>query len=128
MDREWVARMVREGQERYQRSTINEQEYKVNDRTRREPTNIRKPNVGGIQSDARRGYINRSRASIAWSDIHADRIGTLVFAVTGGGAAVMFGRTSDNGALSITILDGDERIREWPHTIEEFDALVEWAV
>jgi hypothetical protein len=125
MDREWVARKVRESQERYRRSTINEREKKVNERTRREPTNIRKPNVGGLQSDVRRGYVGRNRASISWHDIPAERIGTFVHAVTQSGAAVMLGRTSDNGALSVTILDGDERIREWPHTVDEFDALVE---
>jgi hypothetical protein len=31
----------------------------------------------------------------------------------------MFGRTSDGGALSVCILDGDTKIKEYPHTAEE---------
>lgn len=84
------------------------------------------PNTGGRDSTKRRGYDNRPRSSIAWDEIPQDNIGTLVHTVCSQGAAIMFGRTSDGGALSITILDGEERIREWPHTAEEFEAFAGW--
>lgn len=86
------------------------------------------PNTGGRDSAARRGYTNRPRRTINWDEVPQDRIGLLVHAICSQGAAVMFGRTSDGGALSITVLDGDNRIREWPNSIEEFDSLYNWLV
>lgn len=87
-----------------------------------------KPNYGGRTSDARRGYTTRPRRSINWDEIPQDKIGLLVHAVTHAGAAIMLGRTSDGGALSVTVLDGESRIREWPNSVEEFDSLYNWLV
>lgn len=86
------------------------------------------PNYGGRASDARRGYTARPRRTIDWDEIPQDRIGLLVHAVTHAGAAIMLGRTSDGGALSVTVLDGENRIREWPNSVEEFDSLFSWLV
>lgn len=87
-----------------------------------------KPNSGGRDSSTKRGYIGRQRASIAWDEIPQHDIGDLVQSITGAGCAVILGKTSDGGALSITILDGDERYREWPHTTEEFAEVLAWVV
>lgn len=87
-----------------------------------------KQNPRSANTDGSRGYINRKRSSIAWDDIPQDRIGLLVHAITNASAAVMFGRTSDRGALSITVLDGDERLREWPHSVEDFEEVYNWLV
>jgi len=47
-------------------------------------------------------------------------------AITDSGAAVLFGRTSDGGALTIQVYDGQERIREYPHTAEEAEGVLSW--
>lgn len=61
---------------------------------------------------------------IHWSDIDATSIRGALDAVTRMGGAIMFGRTSDGGALSICILDGDSKIKEYPHTVEEAEAVM----
>jgi hypothetical protein len=61
---------------------------------------------------------------IHWSDLSPDSIRGAVDAVTRAGAAILMGRTSDGGALSICILDGDSKIKEYPHTVEEATQLL----
>lgn len=61
---------------------------------------------------------------IHWSDIDPQHIRGAVDAITRAGAAVLLGRTSDGGALSICILDGDSKIKEYPHTTEETEQLL----
>jgi len=78
----------------------------------------------GIQQ-ARR--VGRARAPFQWSDIPASDVGELIQLVAGQGAAIICGVTSDGGALSITILDGDERLRDWPSNIDEYSSFVDWA-
>jgi hypothetical protein len=68
----------------------------------------------------------RAREAFQWSDIPAGEIGDFVHSVTGRSAAVILGTTSDGGALSITILDGEERIRDWPSNRGEFERLAAW--
>src|SRR5689334_15004130 len=94
--------------------------------TSKQPRN--EPNSSGRAASAARGYSQRPRSSVDWDQIDQSRIGLLVHAVTKPGAAIMFGRTSDGGALSVTVLDGDNRIREWPRSAEDFEALFAWLV
>lgn len=74
-----------------------------------------------------RGYerINRGRArrGFSWSEIDPDDLGKFVQFVTSKGLAVILGVTSDGGAGSVTILDGDKRLREWPSSKNDFDEL-----
>lgn len=56
---------------------------------------------------------------IYWSAIDATKIRAALDGVTRQGGAIMFGRTSDGGALSVCILDGDTKIKEYPHTVAE---------
>lgn len=68
----------------------------------------------------------RARPAFQWGDLEPALIGRLVTTICNAGGAVICGGTSDGGALSVTILDGDERLRDWPSTVEEFTALVDW--
>lgn len=74
------------------------------------------------------GRLNRPREihTADWGEIPNQVIRDAVCAVTNAGGAIMFGRTSDKGAFSITVLDGDERVREWPHTAEECEQSLRW--
>lgn len=87
-----------------------------------------KPNDGPSSTTTSRGYTSRPRGSVYWDEIPQEQIGLLVHAITKSGAAIMFGRTSDGGALSLTVLDGDNRIREWPRSAEDFESLYHWLV
>lgn len=40
------------------------------------------------------------------------------------GAAIMFGRTMDGGAYSVIVLDGLDRIKEYPHSVEQLNDLL----
>jgi hypothetical protein len=68
----------------------------------------------------------RAREAFQWSDLPASDVGEFVQSVTNTGAALILGGTSDGGALSVTILQGEERTRDWPSTPEEFAKLAEW--
>jgi hypothetical protein len=92
----------------------------TNDIPRREP-NPKRP--GGSKQ---RPIRPREIHTADWSEVQNQAIRDVVVAVTHAGAAIMFGRTSDKGAFSITVLDGDERIREWPHTVEECESTIRW--
>lgn len=92
----------------------------TNDIPRREP-NPKRP-AGG----KRRPIRPREIHTADWSEVPNQAIRDVVVAITNAGAAIMFGRTSDKGAFSITVLDGDERIREWPHTAEECESTIRW--
>lgn len=92
--------------------------------TGHEPT--RKPNPRATDRGYSRAYTGRSRSRFSYKDIPAEEIGLFVQRATTAGLAVIFGVTSDGGALSVTILDGDERIREWPSSVGDWEALHAW--
>jgi hypothetical protein len=87
----------------------------------------RKPAISRPAGPSGARYSSRVKKAIDWGDISRDGIGEFVQNVTRNGPAIMLGRTSDGGALSITILDGDDKLREWPHTPEEFEEIADWA-
>jgi|SRR4030095_3541685 len=68
----------------------------------------------------------RSLATISWSDIDSDIISDLVATVTKAGAAVMFGVTSDGGALSLCILDQQSKLKEYPRSETEVHNFALW--
>lgn len=61
-----------------------------------------------------------------WRDVPATDIGTVIQFITAAGEAVILGCTSDGGALSITVLSGDERIRQFPATLQAWDSFRDW--
>lgn len=65
---------------------------------------------------------------IHWSDVDEHRRALAIDSVTRGGGAIMFGRTSDGGALSLVVLHGTAKIKEYPHTAEEAAELIDWLV
>lgn len=56
---------------------------------------------------------------------HASVLGELASCVLGSGNAILFGITSDGGALSLTIYYGDERFREYLSSPEELQLFAE---
>lgn len=60
-----------------------------------------------------------------YSDIDAIAIRGAIDAVTRNGGAIMFGVTSDGGAYSFMVLLGNEKIKEYPHSVEEAEELLQ---
>lgn len=50
---------------------------------------------------------------IGWDEVDAVTVAQFVSAVTNAGDAVILGRTTDGGALSVCILSGDDKHREY---------------
>lgn len=65
-------------------------------------------------------------ASISWDDIAPQLIAELVRLCTKHGAAVMFGRTSDGGALSLCILDNQNKVKEYPRDSTDVNNIYTW--
>lgn len=86
----------------------------------------RKPNPERGNRGYQRANTGRARHSFNFKDIDAEDIGRFVQRVTSAGLAVVLGVTSDGGAVSVTILDGDERIRDWPNSIDAWQQLHTW--
>ena len=64
---------------------------------------------------------------ITWAEVDGPTIKSAIHAITRDGAAVVFGRTSDGGALSLTLLDGAERIKKWPNSAADAETiLLDW--
>lgn len=70
----------------------------------------------------------RPRQTVGWDSVSNQILRDAICAVTGRGAAIMLSRTSDGGALSITVLDGSERIKEYPRDSDECEATLRWLV
>jgi hypothetical protein len=68
----------------------------------------------------------RGGGTVSWIDVDTDVVIGLVRVCTEQGSAVMFGRVSDGGALSVCILDRDEKIKEYPRTADEVQKLLTW--
>lgn len=63
-----------------------------------------------------------SSTPIGWDEVDAVTVAAFVAAVTNAGDAVILGRTSDGGALSVCILSGDTKHREYLSEPDEANA------
>lgn len=64
--------------------------------------------------------------SVHWDDITPRLVYELVKLVTNNGSAIMLGRTSDGGALSLCVLDNQNKIKEYPRDEADVDAIFVW--
>ncbi len=88
-------------------------EYPVSIRNGKKDSHVVRPNYRGL-------------GSVSWRDISADSIAELVRLCASNSAAVMFGATSDGGALSLCILMDRDKIKEYPRTQTEIDSFLLW--
>lgn len=63
----------------------------------------------------------RSNGECLYADCDANLLRDALDAATKQGAALMFGVTSDAGAYSVLILDGNDKAREYPHGADELN-------
>lgn len=73
------------------------------------------PKTGGYNRNNRDGDKRgrHHRRSIQWGVVGAESLRSFVEQMTNAGCAVMFGRTSDGGALSLLVLAGNDKVREY---------------
>jgi hypothetical protein len=67
-----------------------------------------------------------STAAVSYDGVSNQLLRDTIVAVTDAGAAILLSRTADRGAFSVQVYDGNERIREWPHTVEELESVLGW--
>jgi hypothetical protein len=61
----------------------------------------------------------RDREALSWGTADFDVIARAIEAVTAAGDALVFGRTTDGGALSLSVLSGGERYTEYASSVED---------
>lgn len=61
---------------------------------------------------------------VRWSDIDSGVLQMAVDAVAQAGGAIILGCTRDGGAYSIVVLTDQEKAKEYPHSIEDCEALL----
>jgi hypothetical protein len=64
--------------------------------------------------------------TVSWADIDASTIADMVRLCTKYGAAIMFGCTSDGGALSLCILDNTNKVKEYPRDETDVHNVFTW--
>ena len=67
----------------------------------------------------------KPKTTIAWAQVAGPKIKECIGFVTSCGDAITFGRTTDGGALSVTVLSGPDRIKQYATTVSEAEALLD---
>lgn len=81
------------------------------------PKGLHKPTLAERHAQFRK---RRESTGFDWTMIDARLWAMTVATVTAGGAAIMCSATQGGRAISMTILDGEERVREYAALPEEF--------
>jgi|ERR1044072_79546 hypothetical protein len=75
--------------------------------------------------EGRRSYRSiRTKKAFSWGVVSDEELAELVTKVTGAGHGVIFGTTSDGGAGSITVIDGDELYRDYVSSSGDFSEVI----
>jgi len=83
-----------------------------------------KPDNGGANRYERVARSSARKIVATWEDADQETLWRCVQEVTNQGDAVMFSKTRDEGAVVLTVLSGDERIRQYATTAEEIAELL----
>lgn len=67
---------------------------------------------------------SKSRSGITWGDVQDEALSQMIEACVEQGALISFGRTSDGGAIVLSILDEGEPTRFYAANVEEVTTLV----
>lgn len=66
----------------------------------------------------------QNKVRVSWAEVDNQLLRDAIVACTDHGAAIMLGRTSDGGALSCIILDGDNKVKQYPNSVESAEELL----
>lgn len=87
--------------------------------------------VGGKSASVGAGRYDRvtrraaRAASATWEEADADTLWRTICEVTAAGDALTLSITRDGGAVVLTVLSGDERVRQYAHGAEEIAELLQ---
>lgn len=81
--------------------------------------NLEKRNKGKANTRFEALQKRNGSGEVDLSGLASEQVSNTIIAVVRGGGAIMFGVTSDGGALCLTLLDGGERHKEYLHTADE---------
>jgi len=66
--------------------------------------------------------------SITWASAGTESLKSTIAAITDAGNAILFSRTIDGSALSLTLFSGNEKSKEYITEVGDIPALLAWAV
>jgi len=81
----------------------------------------------GSNSGGRYGRVSRAQSKAVkatWEDAAAEDLWRCIWKVTDAGDALTFAKTRDGGAVVITILSEDERVKQYATGPEEIATLI----
>jgi hypothetical protein len=90
------------------------------------PKPNRQPNNSRSGKTRRGTGANKPVSVVSYDSVSKDVIHAAITTITDNGCAILLSRTADGGAYSITMLDGDERVRDWPHDAEGCEKSLKW--
>lgn len=70
----------------------------------------------------------KNHTSISWSAAGTDTLKSVIASITDSGNAVMFSRTIDGTALTLSIFSGNEKAKEFVTEPGDIPALLAWAI
>lgn len=73
---------------------------------------------------SRLGVGKQEVAKASWEEADPDALWRAIIAATEAGDAIMLGKTRDGGALVLTILSGNDRVKQYAHDAEEIAELL----
>lgn len=79
----------------------------------------KQPGGPGGSRYARMASDSPRKDAASWEDADAEELWRTICEVTSAGDALMFGRTRDGGAVTVVVLSGDERVRNYATGAEE---------
>lgn len=85
-------------------------------------------NTSGLAARLAARKKQQSRYGITWQDAHDAKLSQAISSVVDTGSLISFSRTSDGGALVLTILDGTDKTPYYVTTGEEVDELLSWLI
>lgn len=69
-----------------------------------------------------------TRETVSWTGGPADSMREAIGRLTDNGCAVLFSRTSDGGALSVQVLAGNERSKEYITSYADITPCLAWLI
>lgn len=91
-----------------------------------EPKTTRNTNGGGGREYTDRRRFGGDTGTATWNSITPGAIAGLVQSACSLGGCAILGTTSDGGALSVTVIIGTERIRDYPRDDKDVTAFTGW--
>jgi hypothetical protein len=97
------------------------------DDKKNKPTQLH-PNNRRPSGTGRRDLSTMPRDTATWAEVDTQLLRDAVVAVADKGAAIQFGKTSDGGALSVRVYDGNDALKDYPRSLEDVEKSLRWVV